>query len=428
MKVNFSRIVIPNSKESIINLLMKFTQCKICMNILNDPYDCICCNQTFCKSCIINYIKANNKCPFSEFFNEKKKNKTELKKTQNLISKLKQSSSNFIKAIQSLKFYCKNFPNGCQTELNIEEISQHEKICQYNNSNYMTQTKNDNRDDNMKHHDSIVSFSGFKYTDNNFIDDNKNKYENIIDDINQKLTNINNFITNYCDNNSINSDRIRYNKDNDSLKKSLLELGKTYQKERPRNKAIKKESVNSMTITNNFFDSSYISTVNNFSHHNLKKTSCIPKLNKGANQNKKLLSFNTKQHKLDLKLDKINKKTNAFNEKFKTKRNKFNKKEKKIFGKLEKKLPDCSDKKEKEKEKNKIRKEDDFSRNKISENINTPKLGTTIKEKHNEEINMKSSIDSQKYYTVNNESNEVDSQNCSIEQNNIIKVLNCKVK
>ena len=59
MKVNFNRIIIPQSRDTILGLLTKFIQCKICMNLLNDPYDCLCCNQTFCKSCIINYIKTN---------------------------------------------------------------------------------------------------------------------------------------------------------------------------------------------------------------------------------------------------------------------------------------------------------------------------------------------------------------------------------
>ena len=107
MKVNFNRIIIPSSKEDILNLLTKIIQCKICLNLLNDPYDCLCCNQTFCKSCIINYIKTNNKCPFSEFF-EAQKDKKDNININELMKKLKPSSSNFTKVIQSLKFYCLN--------------------------------------------------------------------------------------------------------------------------------------------------------------------------------------------------------------------------------------------------------------------------------------------------------------------------------
>ena len=71
MKVNFSRIVIRQDKDWMLNILTNLIQCKICMNILNDPYDCLCCNQTFCKNCISNYIKTNKKCPYSNFFQEK---------------------------------------------------------------------------------------------------------------------------------------------------------------------------------------------------------------------------------------------------------------------------------------------------------------------------------------------------------------------
>ena len=71
MKVNFKRIIIYPEKDWMINLLTNLLQCKICMNIINDPYDCLCCNQTFCKQCIINYINSNKKCPFDSFFQNK---------------------------------------------------------------------------------------------------------------------------------------------------------------------------------------------------------------------------------------------------------------------------------------------------------------------------------------------------------------------
>ena len=135
MKVNFNRIIIPSSNDNILNLLTKFIQCKICLNLLNDPYDCLCCNQTFCKSCIINYIKANNKCPFSEFFSNQQDKKDNTNNNINeLLKKIKPSSSNFTKVIQNLKFYCQNKEKGCNAELNIEEIFEHEKICKFNNN------------------------------------------------------------------------------------------------------------------------------------------------------------------------------------------------------------------------------------------------------------------------------------------------------
>ena len=126
MKVNFNRIIIPSSRDDMLNLLTKLIQCKICMNILNDPYDCLCCNQTFCKSCILNYIQTNNKCPFSEFFslnNPKDTNQNKKISNNDLLSKIKPSSSNFAKFIQSLKFQCQNCEKGCNAELSVEGIT-----------------------------------------------------------------------------------------------------------------------------------------------------------------------------------------------------------------------------------------------------------------------------------------------------------------
>ena len=148
MKVNFNRIIIPTSRDDNINLLTKFIQCKICMNLLNDPYDCLCCNQTFCKSCIVNYIKTNNKCPFSEFFDlniQKEKSHNKKLNIPDLLNRIKPSSSNFSKIIQSLKFYCQNNDKGCNIELNIEEISEHEKICKYREKKIKVECFNDIR-------------------------------------------------------------------------------------------------------------------------------------------------------------------------------------------------------------------------------------------------------------------------------------------
>ena len=135
MKVNFNRIIIYQDKDWMINLLTNFLQCKICMNILNDPYDCLCCNQTFCKKCIINYIDTNKECPFDSFF----QNKEKITLNQNDKYNIKPSSSNFHKLISSLHFYCKNNNLGCKTELFIEDIKEHEKNCQYSDSKNSTE-------------------------------------------------------------------------------------------------------------------------------------------------------------------------------------------------------------------------------------------------------------------------------------------------
>ena len=136
MKINFNRIIIPSEKDKIINLFTQFIQCKICMNILNDPIDCICCNQTFCRSCIQNYIKTNNKCPYQDFFSKNNQKK------KSILENLKPSSINFSRFIQSLKFCCKNKKNGCNEALSIEEISEHDKVCKYKKITHINSKNN----------------------------------------------------------------------------------------------------------------------------------------------------------------------------------------------------------------------------------------------------------------------------------------------
>ena len=180
MKVNFEKIIIPSSIENIRNLLTKFIQCKICMNLLNDPHDCLCCNQTFCKSCIINYIKANKKCPFSEFFENK--NSTN-KDVNELMKKIKPSSSNFSKVIQSLKFFCQYKEKGCNEELNIEEIFEHEKLCKFSNKI----SKNNSNTKKDKNKEKIINENiNSKLDDIEEVNYRKNSFKNIQKDIIQK--------------------------------------------------------------------------------------------------------------------------------------------------------------------------------------------------------------------------------------------------
>ena len=163
MKVNFNRIIINQDKDWMINLLTNFLQCKICMNILNDPYDCLCCNQTFCKKCIINYIDTNKECPFDSFF----QNKKNIALNKNDKYNIKPSSSNFYKLISSLHFYCKNYQLGCNTQLSIEDIKEHEKNCQYSDSKNSTEVSTD-RDFNS-------NLNIYLYNDIYKKKDNKNK-------------------------------------------------------------------------------------------------------------------------------------------------------------------------------------------------------------------------------------------------------------
>ena len=395
MKVNFNRIIIPSSKENILNLITKFIQCKICMNLLNDPYDCLCCNQTFCKSCIINYIKTNNKCPYSEFF-ENNKEKINNNNIKELMNKIKPSSSNFNRVIQSLKFYCPNKEKGCDDELNIEEVSEHEKLCKFSNKNINKNTipkfykklNNENninnkdkekknkknkennklknnqntiikksrnsvnsqkdifikRDNNfseenrhlnkkinnteifketinyrnknqLKQQDSIISFCDLK----NYLDDkntntiqssndqekekldknielNNFKLEEFMEQINQKLSTINKFLTINFENKSKDDSYFRSNTNNfhKNSEKDVSEFNLKLDSEN--DKAYKS---NSMAITNNYYDGSYINTINNYTNNNLNKTDYLDLVKDNTKKKKKnkVLALNIKSNK-----------------------------------------------------------------------------------------------------------------------------------
>ena len=381
MKVNFNRIIIPSSKDKILSILMKFIQCKICMNILNDPYDCLCCNQTFCKSCIENYIKTNNKCPFSEFFDINNHKNNQNKKINNidLLNKIKPSSSNFAKIIQSLKFQCQNYDKGCNTELNVEEILEHEKLCKFKgkkikvelnkkhksiaNNNVNDIIKNnkrknkdkdkekfnlfqdfhtydsnndliqDNLNEELKHQDSIVSFSGMKNLLENKnvtqfnISDNENtninilnnsKIEKSIEEINQKLSYINNFIINYCDSNTL--EKSKSIKGIDKYIEKEVSYFSQNQNKKNHNDFLKNKMYkrNSMDISNKFYDS-YSNAINNFINDEPNNNIEINAINKYLN--KKNNSYKTQINKIDTKEENRNKKENQLCESTNSKTN-----------------------------------------------------------------------------------------------------------
>ena len=360
MKVNFKRIIIPQSGDEILGLLTKFIQCKICMNLLNDPYDCLCCNQTFCKSCIINYIKTNNKCPFSEFFdfNKKKENNNKTSNINDLLNKIKPSSSNFTKIIQSLKFYCQNKDKGCDAELNIEEITQHEKNCKYKikkpknelknkiNPNHSVILKNktikenekekdiipfkekmnsfdnindilkNNLNNPLKHQESIVSFSGMRnildsQEDINHFNENDinnifncSKIEKSIEEINQKLSYLNNYIINNFENKSFfDEDKFKSSK---NIEKTIPIISKNEKMNSSQDDKIKTR--NAMNITNNYYEGAFINNLNN--NNSVDSNFFSPSSNTYDRDNKviqfkdKISKFNGKEEKKDKDKDK----------------------------------------------------------------------------------------------------------------------------
>lgn len=176
MKVSFDRIIIKNDYGWALNLITNLVQCKICFNIMLDPYDCICCNETFCKQCIIDYLLTNKKCPFANDTlvhttdNEDANGMNEDDYVNKLIADLRSSNSNTNKLIASLKFACCNKINGCNAELSFSEFDDHLIQCKFKSIENLTgldqQVQNDNKD-KFKFQDSCMSFQKIEISDTN---------------------------------------------------------------------------------------------------------------------------------------------------------------------------------------------------------------------------------------------------------------------
>jgi hypothetical protein len=50
--IPFERLINKSSHNNFLDII----QCKICFNILKNPYDCIKCGNSFCYNCISNMI------------------------------------------------------------------------------------------------------------------------------------------------------------------------------------------------------------------------------------------------------------------------------------------------------------------------------------------------------------------------------------
>ena len=486
MKVNFNRIIIPSSRDDMLNLLTKFIQCKICMNILNDPYDCLCCNQTFCKSCILNYIKTNNKCPFSEFFdlnNQKDSNQNKKINNNDLLSKIKPSSSNFAKFIQSLKFQCQNCEKGCTAELSVEGISEHEKVCKFkgkkikvelnkknkligkNKDNHMNKKEKDKEKENMKlyedfnsydsnndvlqddlsnqlkHQDSVVSFSGMKnFSENRNITQfnisenentninilNNSKIEKSIEEINQKLSYINSFIINHYDYKTHERKKSFKDIDND-IEKEVSDFIKNQNDDLIKSKIYKR---NSVEIPSKFKDDSHPNTLYNFTNDNTSNHSEFNTINNYLNKNNEKNSDKSKINKIYKKEENKDRKNQLYkslqsktitahllNEK--DNKNKKIHNNKKIINKKNitninmttaesKKTDLLEDKKNKEKQEKKNKPKDLNIQSKINNNKNnennevniTPKLGTKtqdyVKDIKSFDLNMNLNLNTEK--------------------------------
>ena len=114
---NFDNLIDKENKEDLI--------CPICFFILNNPISCSDKNNShsFCKECIDNYLKENNKCPTCKL-------KFEYKVNNEIISQL-----------NKLLFECMFKSEGCNEIISYLDYLNHINNCKYNNIKYECQIK-----------------------------------------------------------------------------------------------------------------------------------------------------------------------------------------------------------------------------------------------------------------------------------------------
>ena len=111
--IPLSRVVDLEKQEKLLSVL----KCKICLNILLNPYDCSKCGNTFCFTCINRLKESMKKCPFGCVDYE-----------------IMPSSFAIKKFLEQLNFTCLNKDNGCNEIISYNNLEQHDKNCNYINA------------------------------------------------------------------------------------------------------------------------------------------------------------------------------------------------------------------------------------------------------------------------------------------------------
>ena len=109
-KIEFNRLINKEAISSFIELI----KCKLCFNVLINPFDCESCGNTFCYECINNLRVNNKQCLF---------------KCENF--QIKQASLGITSLLSTLTFECLNKESGCNTIIPYLDVNNHDKECQY---------------------------------------------------------------------------------------------------------------------------------------------------------------------------------------------------------------------------------------------------------------------------------------------------------
>ena len=97
-------------KLQVIEDLIK---CPICLNILNNPYECELCGSLFCEDCIQNWLKNKPNCPM---------------RCQEL--KIKRANVNARKLLNVIELRCQNHPD-CNFSGKYWDLLSHEEKCKF---------------------------------------------------------------------------------------------------------------------------------------------------------------------------------------------------------------------------------------------------------------------------------------------------------
>lgn len=95
--------------------------CGICLAVFVDPVVTQCCRQTYCSDCIKEWLAFGNSCP-----NDRKPlNMNQLIPAPRIVTNL----------MNNLKIKCDFQTNGCKSDIQLNELSNHLHICCYNPNN-----------------------------------------------------------------------------------------------------------------------------------------------------------------------------------------------------------------------------------------------------------------------------------------------------
>ena len=118
MGFDFDRVV-AQSKEFVSQL-----KCLICLDVVKDAVQLMCCQQLFCRKCIEEWLTHHNNpnvgnCPFDRTRITRRK----MLEVPPIVNRL----------LDTLTIKCQYIRNGCKTICKLSQLEEHEKRCHYRN-------------------------------------------------------------------------------------------------------------------------------------------------------------------------------------------------------------------------------------------------------------------------------------------------------